>query len=40
MVSSSVMLHEHCHGKLDEYNHQSLDLRFDVGMADVEKLIS
>ena len=23
---------EHCHGKLDEYNRQSPDLRFDVGI--------
>lgn len=28
----SVMLHGHCHGKLDEYNAQSADLRFDVGI--------
>ena len=28
----SVMLHGHCHGKLDEYNVQSTDLRFDVGI--------
>lgn len=28
----SVMLHGHCHGKLDEYNTQSMDLRFDVGI--------
>ena len=28
----SVMLHGHCHGKLDEYNEQSMDLRFDVGI--------
>ena len=28
----SVMLHGHCHGKLDEYNRQSPDLRFDVGI--------
>lgn len=28
----SVMLHGHCHGKLDEYNSQSTDLRFDVGI--------
>lgn len=28
----SVMLHGHCHGKLDEYNAQSTDLRFDVGI--------
>ena len=26
------MLHGHCHGKLDEYNEQSMDLRFDVGI--------
>ena len=26
------MLHGHCHGKLDEYNAQSTDLRFDVGL--------
>lgn len=28
----TVMLHGHCHGKLDEYNAQSSDLRFDVGI--------
>lgn len=28
----SVMLHGHCHGKLDEYNTLSTDLRFDVGI--------
>ena len=28
----SVMLHGHCHGKLDEYNELSTDLRFDVGI--------
>lgn len=28
----SVMLHGHCHGKQDEYNAQSADLRFDVGI--------
>lgn len=28
----SIMLHGHCHGKLDEYNQQSTDLRFDVGI--------
>ena len=28
----SVMLHGHSHGKLDEYNAQSMDLRFDVGI--------
>ena len=28
----SVMLHGHCHGKLDEHNAQSMDLRFDVGI--------
>lgn len=28
----SIMLHGHCHGKLDEYNQQSADLRFDVGI--------
>ena len=28
----SVMLHGHCHGKLDEYNDRSMDLRFDVGI--------
>jgi hypothetical protein len=26
------MLHGHSHGKLDEYNTQSMDLRFDVGI--------
>lgn len=28
----TVMLHGHCHGTLDEYNGQSSDLRFDVGI--------
>jgi len=28
----SVMLHGHSHGKLDEYNSLSTDLRFDVGI--------
>lgn len=28
----SIMLHGHCHGKLDEYNASSPDLRFDVGI--------
>lgn len=28
----SIMLHGHCHGKLDEYNSQSMDLRFDIGI--------
>lgn len=28
----AVMLHGHCHGKLDEYNAQSADLRFDIGI--------
>ena len=28
----SIMLHGHCHGKLDEYNAASPDLRFDVGI--------
>ena len=28
----TVMLHGHCHGKLDNYNAQSSDLRFDVGI--------
>lgn len=27
-----VMLHGHSHGKLDEYNARSMDLRFDVGI--------
>ena len=26
------MLHSHSHGKLDEYNALSMDLRFDVGI--------
>ena len=26
------MLHGHCHGKLDEHNAMSSDLRFDVGI--------
>ena len=28
----SIMLHGHCHGKLDEYNALAPDLRFDVGI--------
>ena len=28
----SCSMTEHCHGKLDEYNRQSPDLRFDVGI--------
>ena len=28
----SVMLHGHSHGKLDDYNALSMDLRFDVGI--------
>ncbi len=28
----SIMLHGHCHGKLDEYNASTPDLRFDVGI--------
>lgn len=28
----SIMLHGHCHGKMDEYNRISTDLRFDVGL--------
>ena len=28
----SIMLHGHCHGKLDEHNCLSSDLRFDVGI--------
>ena len=27
-----IMLHGHCHGKLDEYNSRAPDLRFDVGL--------
>ena len=30
--AGSVMLHGHCHGKLDDFNAQSTDLRFDVGI--------
>ena len=30
--SGAVMLHGHCHGKLDDFNAQSTDLRFDVGI--------
>ena len=30
--NGAVMLHGHSHGKLDEYNAQSMDLRFDVGL--------
>lgn len=28
----TIMLHGHCHGNLDEYNNQSVDLRFDIGI--------
>jgi calcineurin-like phosphoesterase family protein len=28
----SIMLHGHSHGKLDDYNALSMDLRFDVGI--------
>ena len=28
----AIMLHGHCHGSLDDYNAQSADLRFDVGI--------
>ena len=28
----SIMLHGHCHGKLDEHNRLANDLRFDVGI--------
>lgn len=28
----SIMLHGHCHGKLDEYNAKTPDLRIDVGI--------
>ncbi len=28
----AIMLHGHCHGKMDEYNNMSKDLRFDVGV--------
>lgn len=28
----ALMLHGHCHGKLDDYNAASQDLRFDVGI--------
>lgn len=28
----SIMLHGHCHGKLDEHNKLSPDLRFDIGI--------
>lgn len=27
-----IMLHGHCHGSMDEYNAQSADLRFDIGI--------
>ena len=30
--SGAVMLHGHCYGKLDDFNAQSTDLRFDVGL--------
>ena len=26
------MLHGHCHGTMDEFNADSIDLRFDVGI--------
>ena len=29
---NSVMIHGHCHGKIDEINKNSDDLRFDVGL--------
>ena len=28
----SIMLHGHCHGTMDEFNANSIDLRFDVGI--------
>lgn len=28
----AVMLHGHCHGTMDDYNSQSADLRFDIGI--------
>ncbi len=28
----AIMLHGHCHGKMDEYNRMSKDLRFDIGI--------
>ena len=32
----TFMLHGHCHGKLDEHNRLSNDLRFDVGIDALE----
>lgn len=31
----AIMLHGHCHGAMDEYNAQSADLRFDIGIDSV-----
>ncbi len=31
-AQGAIMLHGHCHGKMDEYNRMSKDLRFDVGI--------
>lgn len=28
----AVMLHGHCHGTMDDYNANSADLRFDIGI--------
>ena len=28
----TVMLHGHCHGTMDDYNANSADLRFDIGI--------
>jgi hypothetical protein len=28
----TVMLHSHCHGTMDDYNANSADLRFDIGI--------
>ena len=36
----SVMLHGHSHGKQDEYNAQSMDLRFDVGERVIASTVS
>ena len=34
------MLHGHYHGKQDEYNAQSMDLRFDVGERVIASTVS
>lgn len=36
----AIMLHGHCHGTMDEFNANSIDLRFDVGIDGVLAKIS